>query len=645
MASSAVALIPAAPLLAAILITWLGPKVLGEKSHWLCWGAIGFSFAISLSLLLAGPKVEQTVVYSWIDFKTMQVPVIFQLDALTRIMLVVVTGVGLMVAVFSAGYMSHDPGYPRFFAEFSLFVFSMTGLVLASNFLLLYVFWESVGLCSYLLIGFWFARPAAAAAARKAFLVNRIGDFGFLLGILLLWVTFDFNMGFAETLGNPDAIAKIATDNPGRITLICLLLSCGAVGKSAQFPLHVWLPDAMEGPTPASALIHAATMVTAGVYMVARCTPLFVHSPDAQLVVAGIGGTTALLAALIALTQTDLKRVLAYSTLSQLGYMFLALGSAAGNPKLASFAVVAAIFHLFTHAFFKALLFLSAGSVMHAMGNVIDMRKFSGLRHALPITHWSFLAGAVALAGLPPFAGFWSKDEILMALFAGGEEGPYKSYFLFLFGVGVGTAALTAFYTFRAYFMTFWGEEKFPPEAGHHPHDASAVMAIPLAVLALFALGVGAAAGPTHWFPHYVAETAGLPHAEEVHVGHLPMILGSVAGVLGVALAWIMYGRPSILPERLATGFPRLYRLSLDRFYLDEILYSFFVKPTMTFARRLTRADNRGLDATVDLIGSTPAAFGRAFRFAQNGLVQSYALITFLGVAVILLVLLRSAAP
>ena len=314
------------------------------------------------------------------------------------------------------------PGYARFFAEFALFVFSMCMLVLAGSFLVLFVFWEGVGLCSYLLIGFWYRRPSAAAAARKAFLVNRIGDFGFLLGVLLIWDTF----GTLNYDRRPRRLRRGCSNwrlqQPGVLVGICLLLFLGAVGKSAQFPLHVWLPDAMEGPSPVSALIHAATMVTAGVYLVARCTPLFELAPAAQLVVAGIGGFTALLAALTALTQNDLKRVLAYSTVSQLGYMFLALGCGIGGGPLLTLAVTAAMFHLFTHAFFKALLFLSAGSVMHAMGDVIDMRQFGGLRRVLPLTHWTFLCGAAALAGVPLLSGFWSKDEILLAVAAAADH-------------------------------------------------------------------------------------------------------------------------------------------------------------------------------------------------------------------------------
>src|SRR3990172_3370312 len=376
--------IPLAPLVAAIVTAALGPKVLRQSSHLPCWFGLAISVVCSFVLLLAvvpqgftehGGAAAVATSYQWIEVGGIDVGVDLRADAIAALMLAMVTSVSLLVAVFAAGYMHGDPGYARFFAFVSLFVFSMCMLVLAANFLLLFVFWEGVGLCSYLLIGFWYRRPSAAAAATKAFVVNRIGDFGFLLGIFLIWTTFD-SLDFADVLYGSERLAEIAAAQPGRITLICLLLFLGAMGKSAQFPLHVWLPDAMEGPTPASALIHAATMVTAGVYMVARCTPLFVYAPTAQLVVSGIGAVTALIAALIALTQNDLKRVLAYSTVSQLGYMFMALGAGAAGSETATFATTAGMFHLFTHAFFKALLFLAAGSVMHAMGDVIDMRRF-----------------------------------------------------------------------------------------------------------------------------------------------------------------------------------------------------------------------------------------------------------------------------
>jgi NADH-quinone oxidoreductase subunit L len=418
------------------------------------------------------------------------------------------------------------------------------------------------------------------------------------------------------------------------VTLICLLLFTGAVGKSAQFPLHVWLPDAMEGPSPVSALIHAATMVTAGVYMVARCTPLFVHAPTAQLVVAGIGGFTALLAALIAVTQTDLKRVLAYSTVSQLGYMFLSLGAAADQPELATFAVAAAMFHLFTHAFFKALLFLSAGSVMHAMGNVIDMRRFSGLRNVLPWTHWTFLCGALALAAVIPFAGFWSKDEIFAAVDQ-ATHGSNGFYFLVLYGMALFTALLTGFYTFRAYFLTFWGEERVPPEAHGHAHESPWVMIVPLCILASGAALVGLLFGPTHFFAGYLGRTPYLPHGEEAHGMNLSvMLLSTLFALGGIGLAaWLYYARPG-LPARLQQSARGLYEISFNKFYIDEIYNVAFVAPATLLANISRMFDLYIVDGLVDLVGWSPTAAGRVFQTPQNGLVQYYALAMTIGLAV-----------
>ncbi|MBA2626894.1 MAG: NADH-quinone oxidoreductase subunit L, partial [Gemmatimonadales bacterium] len=380
-------LIPACPLLGSVLIACFG-RWLGKQSHWPCLLGAGAAGVLSFCTLIAvgrdfPPEGTSafTTCYTWFQAGDVDVTISLRADGLTAIMLVTVTFIGSLIAIYSIGYMSHDPAYPRFFAAVSLFLAAMTGLVLASNFILLYACWEGVGLCSYLLIGFWFAKPSAAAAARKAFLVTRLGDIGLFLGILMLWTMFGHSLEFDNILG-PNAAAPDST----MLTVACLLLFTGAVGKSAQFPLHVWLPDAMEGPSPVSALIHAATMVTAGVYLVARCTPLFGMAPAAQIVVACIGAITALLAALIAVTQTDLKRVLAYSTVSQLGFMFIALGSGVQDHRLAVFAVTAAIFHLFTHAFFKAALFLAAGSVIIAMHHEQDMRKMGGLKAYLPIT-------------------------------------------------------------------------------------------------------------------------------------------------------------------------------------------------------------------------------------------------------------------
>ncbi|GIX04190.1 MAG: hypothetical protein KatS3mg114_0059 [Planctomycetaceae bacterium] len=479
-------LIPAAPLAAAL---WLGtcgqwwrrsqahrPAVFGLlvsflAAVWLWAGVLPRTFtqaegqphavtSVASVEASAARGVVAHVIYRWVgvgidrqiptlsDFKQrqdaggMSVRMELRADALSALMLVMVTSVSLLVAIFAAGYMHGDPGYPRFFAALSLFVFSMTMLVLSGNYLQLFIFWEGVGLCSYLLIGYWFHRPSAAAAAMKAFVVNRVGDLGLILGIFLIWTTFG-TLDFDLILSDHTRIHNLLAIDPTLITTICLLLLIGAIGKSAQFPLHVWLPDAMEGPTPVSALIHAATMVTAGVYLVARSAPLFAQSSYALHMVAGVGAITALIAAISALAQYDLKRVLAYSTISQLGYMFMGLGAAGADPKhLMPLALASAMFHLFTHAYFKAVLFLSAGSVMHAMGDVIDMRRFSGLRHALPITHGAFLAGALALAGIPLLSGFWSKDEIVSLLWTAAqtEDG---WFYRCVWGSAVVTALLT----------------------------------------------------------------------------------------------------------------------------------------------------------------------------------------------------------
>jgi NADH-quinone oxidoreductase subunit L len=617
----------------------------------------------------ANEKFEPVKYFTWIDAGNLHVDFTLRADPLSTMMLVMITFVSTLIAVFSIGYMHGDPGYPRFFAEMSLFVFSMTTLVLADNFVLLFLGWEGVGLCSYLLIGFWFSKPLAAAAARKAFLVTRIGDVGMMIGILLLWVNCHYRLDFRSVF---DSAARLHNAEGGGWLLFtaCLLLFCGAVGKSAQFPLHVWLPDAMEGPTPVSALIHAATMVTAGVYLVARCTPLFVQSPGAQYLVAGIGALTALMAALIALTQHDLKRVLAYSTISQLGYMFLALGSGVETytSPIVTFAVAAAMFHLFTHAFFKALLFLSAGSVMHAMGNVIDMRRFSGLRRVLPATHATFLCGALALAGFPFLSGFWSKDSILAVTW---EAGQHNSAYVVLFVAGMVTAVLTAFYTFRAYFRTFWGELVVPPEAGSHGHvdggqvpahyadhgpapapaaghagpvhESPPVMTIPLMILAVFALGVGLLLGPTHIFGHFISTTPGLRRGAEHAENYVLMAASGLIALVGIGAAWLMYCKKPDLPGRLARSMAGAYQMSLNKFHVDELYAAFILGPLAVLTFTIRVFDYFLLDrGVIDLLGQVPRWVGALFRPVQNGLVQFYALAMMLGLTVFLLALIRA---
>ncbi|MFV0442566.1 MAG: NADH-quinone oxidoreductase subunit L [Planctomycetaceae bacterium] len=639
-------LIPLLPLASAAVTAVLGPALLRERSHLPCWLALAGSFVCSLLLTFqllpaaqhAGQESVFAAGYDWLSVGDFRLSIAARADAMSAVMLSMVTGVSLLVAIFASGYMHHDPGYPRFFAAVSLFVFSMVMLVLSDSFLQLFAFWEAVGLCSYLLIGFWFSKPSAAAAAKKAFVVNRIGDFGFILGILLIWTTFG-SMRFEDVLGAPDKLAEIAAANPDRITLICLLLFLGAMGKSAQFPLHVWLPDAMEGPTPVSALIHAATMVTAGVYMVARCTPLFVLAPTAQMVVSGVGAATALIAALTALTQTDLKRVMAYSTVSQLGYMFMALGAGIGGAEAASAAVTAAMFHLFTHAFFKALLFLASGSVMHSMGDVIDMRRFSGLRRALPTTHWTFLCGAAALAGVPLLSGFWSKDDILGVLSAASHLPQHGGFYQAVFAVASATAVLTAFYTFRAYFMTFWGAERFPEEAGHHPHEAPPVMAWPLRTLALCALVIGLALGPTHAFAGYLQHAVGLVHVEG-HLHYNLMVASAAMALVGIGLAWLFYVKSPGIPASLVRGTGPLYQASLNKLYCDELFAAILVWPLQALAKLAGWFDRNVIDRLVDVIGELPPAISRIPSRLHGGVLPSYALVMWAGLVVYLCVLL-----
>lgn len=644
-------LIPGLPLIAAVITAFFGYRFLKHASHWPCvLGAIGAFLVSVVAFANVGEKspVIESPYYSWFqvnrnagDGKTVTVfDAGFRLraDALTAIMLLTVTFISSFIAIYSIGYMHDDPGYPRFFAAMALFIASMTGLVLADSYILLYGCWEGVGLCSYLLIGFWYQKPSAADAARKAFLVTRLGDIGLILGVLILGYYFGPSVGFDFRYDTVFAAAKAhGEEMPLTVTAICLLLFCGAAGKSAQFPLHVWLPDAMEGPTPVSALIHAATMVTAGVYLVARSMPLFRLTPTVLLVVSTIGAFTALMAAVIALTQTDLKRVLAYSTVSQLGYMFLALGSGV-TEELVGVAVLAAIFHLFTHAFFKALLFLSAGSVMHAMGGVIDMRRFSGLRHVMPRTHATFLCGALALSGFPLFAGFWSKDVILSASY---EASHTTGSYLFLFLIGLITAGLTAFYTFRAYFLTFWGEERIPSEAGHHAHESPPVMTIPLMVLAVGAVFAGIAVGPTHGFEHFLSLTPQLGRIKE-EPNYLMMLVSSLVALGGIGVAYWMYVREVGVADRLMKSAQSLYYLSLNKLYIDEIYYAFIVAPLSALAIIFRIFDLYILDGLVDLIGQVPRLIGQMFRPIQNGLVQFYALAMVLGMAVFLIALMRA---
>jgi NADH-quinone oxidoreductase subunit L len=650
-------LVPFFPLVGGLSAALFGPW-LKQRSHLPVVAGIAAAFLVSLGLLLNTGTSATPAPIEWLTITGLNVPFQFQADGLTTMMLAMVTFVATLVAIFAAGYMAGDPGYARFFAVVGLFVFSMTGLVLSANYLLTYVFWEGVGVCSYLLIGFWHAKPAAAEAAKKAFLVNRIGDVGFAIAIFWMWTASkDHDLSYshilsAENLGFMSSAALVG---------IPLLLFWAATAKSAQVPLYVWLPDAMEGPTPVSALIHAATMVTAGVYLIARSTPLLVLVPGVQLTVSVIGCVTALLAASIALTQTDLKRVMAYSTVSQLGYMFMALG--AGVKGVAEFAIIAAMFHLFTHAFFKALLFLASGSVMHAMGGVIDMREFGGLRKRLPYTFWTFLVGALALSGIFPLAGFWSKDEILTSLKLAGEASGYGGAYLAIYWVAVLTAFMTAFYTFRALFMTFFGPEKLPDLSAHaddahghggddhgHGHDthfgheSGPVMTIPLIILAICAVGVGVIFGPSHIFEHHLELSPGLHPAEQAGehgFDFATAIGGTIAGVLGIGLAFVLYFKPSPVPARIAAGLGAVYRASLHKFYIDEIYAAIVVAPTRFLGATADFLDKVFVEGFVEAISWIPRLVGRYLLGPiQNGLVQYYATVTALSLGLVLIFLL-----
>ncbi|CAN5772282.1 NADH-quinone oxidoreductase subunit L [soil metagenome] len=621
----------ALPLIGFALTALVGRR-LGTRSPIVAVAVMVVTWAIAMVLvyqtLLAGAYGEAGLhfdLYRWIPAGDFQVEVNFGVDALTAVMLIVVTTVGMLVHVYSVGYMAHDPGRWRFFAYLNFFMFSMLLLVLADNFLLLFAAWELVGLSSYLLIGFWYRRRSAALAAKKAFIVNRVGDLGFGLGIMAIWTTVG-TLNYTEVFQElPEALASGAIESWMMIG-ICLLLFAGAVGKSAQFPLHVWLPDAMEGPTPVSALIHAATMVNAGVYLVARANPLFAHAPEALVVVAAVGIFTSLMAATIALTQKDIKRVLAYSTLSQLGYMFAALGTGAFIP---------AIFHLVTHGFFKGLLFLGSGSVIHAVHDEQDMDRMGGLRRKIRITHITMLVGALAIAGIPPLAGFWSKDELLAESFKFG--------FPWVWAIGVGVSLLTAFYMFRLMGKTFYGPSNVDPHVEPRVHESPPSMTGPLILLAIpsafigLLLGFPPESGPIHDMLdpvfHGAEETLALPHEPYTLFGLDGILLGvSVAvAVIGMVAAWRLFGffglaaRPQAvlsLTERLRTP----YRISRNKWYFDELNDLLFVRIGGLVARGLWWFDVHVIDGAVNGVAAATQSSGRGLRQIQTGRVQNYAL-------------------
>jgi NADH-quinone oxidoreductase subunit L len=609
--------IPFAPLLGALILGLLGHRI-KEKSHLIAVPALGISFLFSFLTLLRVLKGETLVfdLYQWIPSADFLATIGFQVDPLSSVMLLVVTFVSFLIHVYSIGYMHGDEGYWRFFCYLNLFVFSMVMLVLANNLLLLYVFWEAVGLCSYLLIGFWYKRQSAVIAGKKAFIVNRVGDFGFGLGIMLIFATTGA-LGYSQVFAGAEHLPHAV------LTVITLLLFVGATGKSAQLPLHVWLPDAMEGPTPVSALIHAATMVTAGVYMVARMSPLFHLSELSSQVVAVIGCLTALMAASIATVQNDIKRVLAYSTISQIGYMFVGVGLGAYS---------AGIFHLATHAFFKALLFLGAGSVMHAMANELDVRKMGGLRKKLPATFITFFIAGLAISGVPPFAGFFSKDEILAHAFHNGHY--------WIYGLGLITAAMTAFYIFRLIFLVFFGESRW--SKGVKPHESPPVMTWPLGILAFFSavagfVGLPLAGGTPigHFLAPAVAEAhaAGGLSLEVV----LLMLVSVAAAAVGIYLAYAMYVSRRIDPAALKSRFESVYRLLSNKYYVDELYFAVFVHPIVRGSRWIWQRFDLGvIDGLVNGTATTVRRLAAGLRRPQTGRTAAYALAIFIGAFLIL---------
>jgi NADH-quinone oxidoreductase subunit L len=629
-------LVPALPLLGAVVNGVGAGRIPRKVVSAIGVGSVGLSLLIALGcfgdLLALDPEARRfgQTLFTWIQSGDLTVPVRFALDPLSAVMMLVVTGVGFLIHVYSTGYMGHEKAYGRYFSYLNLFTFSMLTLVLGDNFLVLFFGWEGVGLCSYLLIGYWYEKNSAAEAGKKAFVVNRIGDWGFLLGILLIFVTFgtlDFGGVFSQA---PDRLAH----GGALATAIALLLFVGAVGKSAQIPLYVWLPDAMEGPTPVSALIHAATMVTAGVYMVARCHILYVLAPSALLVVAVIGAATALFAATIGVLQTDIKRVLAYSTVSQLGYMFLGLGVG---------AFASGIFHLVTHAFFKALLFLGAGSVIHGLSGEQDMRKMGGLKNALPKTHLTMLAATLAICGVFPFAGFFSKDEILWNAWQNG--GPV------LWGAGVIGAFLTAFYMFRLYFMTFHGPSRVPEEAKHHLHESPNSMVVPLILLGILSTIGGFIQVPLlsggqrldAFLEPVFADGASIAGHAAAHGAHAPgvelslMVISLAVALAGIYVAHRFYIVDPAAPARIVERAKGLYRLVLNKYWVDELYDATIVQPIYRTSVRLwERFDAAVIDGAVNGVGRMVERGSGLLRLAQTGYVQAYALILTLGLVVVL---------
>ncbi len=632
------------PLLGFVVNGLIGRKLKEPFAGIIGSATVGISFAIACSIFVAllnstaGERSHTVELFKWIAAGSIHVSVAYQLDQLSILMMLIVTGVGFLIHIYSIGYMHGDPGFWRFFAYLNLFIFAMLNLIMADNFLLLFLGWEGVGLCSYLLIGFWYDRKfekgTTGDAAKKAFIVNRIGDFGFLIGMFLIFEMFG-------TLTFKDVFAQAATMQVGTTIMMwtTLALFLGATGKSAQIPLFVWLPDAMAGPTPVSALIHAATMVTAGIYMVARCSVLFALAPATMMIVAIVGACTALVAASIGLVQNDIKKVLAYSTVSQLGYMFLALGVGAFAAGL-----------FMTHAFFKALLFLGSGSVIHAMHHEQDIQKMGGLKKYMPVTFWTFLMGMIAISGIIPFSGFFSKDEILWKVFSSGNY--------ILWGVGLIGAALTAFYMTRLTTLTFGGEERFSAKGGSasggdhhhlHPHESPKTMTVPLIVLAVLSviggfIGVPYSLGGSNHIEHWldpIFESANskmrlVPH-DVAPVEYVLMAVSVGIALAGIWLAYTWYTQKKEVPERLAVNNPAAYNLLLNKYKVDELYDTVFVTPIQKSSDLFLWKifDVKIVDGIVNGLPKLIGMFSGVARKVQTGIAQSYVFVFLIGVVAI----------
>jgi NADH-quinone oxidoreductase subunit L len=621
------------PLIGFLVLGLFGSRMKNEKLIGVIGsGTVGLSFSFALILLVQmlgvepGQRKQSVELFTWLSTFTgstssLTVNIAYQIDQLSILMTLIVTGVGFLIHIYSIGYMRDDAGFWRFFSYLNLFIFAMLNLVLADNFLLMFLGWEGVGLCSYLLIGFWYEKKFTGDAAKKAFIVNRIGDFGFILGVLLIFSTFG-SLNFS-TVFNSASLLSVGNKTALWITL---LLFVGAMGKSAQIPLYVWLPDAMAGPTPVSALIHAATMVTAGVYMVARCSILFALAPVTMEFIAIVGAVTAVFAATIGLVQNDIKKVLAYSTISQLGYMFLAMGVTAFS---------AGIFHLMTHAFFKALLFLGSGAVIHAMDDEQDIQKMGGLKEYLPLTYKTFLIGAIAIAGIPPFAGFFSKDEILWKVFS-SEQGSWILWLLGVFG-----AAMTAFYMFRLVILTFEGKKRFD----HHrirPHEAPKTMTVPLIILGILSIAGGVVGIPhasviENWLEPVFSPTQYKLLAGE-HAGgiieYFLMFVSVAIAASGIYGAYWIYLRRAELAMSLVKRYPRIYRTLINKYYVDEIYDAVIVDPTVKISNDILwkAMDVTMIDGSVNGLARMINGFGQMLRKIQTGVAQSYAVVLIGGI-------------